>query len=1100
MNKIWCLSLGLLLWLALPSWGAPVLQLDPQQEVYPLGLYLEVLEDPSQRMTLPEIQRTHLDRDFVPNQQAVPNFAFSQSAFWLKFTLNHQQNTLQRWLLELDYPNVDHVSLYGPNPTQERLTGRHYPFAHREIKHRNFVFELQIPPQQTQTYYLRIASNTALRLPLTLYQPQAFLQRDHDTQLWFGLYYGLIAMLLFYSLVLALIVHNHHYLRYALTLLTLHGMFQLTTNGLAYEYLWPEAVWWNSHCWGVIMDLAVASTLWFCLEFLKVKTHFPRLARMFLLLQGLALILAVLNLLPDDNFGSFMSVFWSVRLALITTLLVWLTAIATTAKGYVPARFFLFAWSLMLAGGLVTGLQAIGWLPAHFWTVYALQFGSALEGMLLAFAMGYQMQQEQLKILQAQQKALEEESLRRQSQEEVVLQLQQLDRLKDDFMANVSHELRTPLNGVIGLSESLLDGVAGELNGRQQQDIYLVMNSAKRLYRLVQDLLDFSQLKHTQLQLHNQNIWLRELTDVILPLLQPLIAGKPLQLRNQIPADTPPVWADEDRVQQILHNLIGNALKFTHDGQVTITAKVLGEKQLEILVTDTGPGIPPEQQVSIFDAFTQGEASLTRTQGGTGLGLTITRQLVELHGGKLWVDSEVGKGATFHFTLPLSHTSGPALREYPQHKRLPTRELVLADIPILPEPTQKVFHLLVVDDEPINLQVLVNMLALQHYTVTKANNGEQALALLQQRKFDLVLLDIMMPRMSGYEVSRVIRETYPPDRLPIVFLTAKNQVSDIVEGFQAGANDFLTKPVAKNELLARIRTHLQLSHINAAYARFVPREFLEYLGRDSIIDVQLGDQVQRDMTILFSDIRSFTTLSEILTPKQNFDFMNDYLSRMSPVIRLNRGFIDKYLGDGIMALFPHQTEDALQAALDMLAELDIYNDERLAEGFLPIEIGIGLHTGSLMLGTIGEEQRMESTVISDAVNLAARMEGLTKIYGATLIISEQTRQDISLDESGIRFLGREKVKGKSLPVPIYEVLTGEKPLRWAKEKTRDDFEAGVHLFLQHDIAAAQTHFQAVWQQNPDDLATLLYMRRCRRYLEGLPDTEDDGLEIEIPYR
>ena len=301
------------------------------------------------------------------------------------------------------------------------------------------------------------------------------------------------------------------------------------------------------------------------------------------------------------------------------------------------------------------------------------------------------------------------------------------------------------------------------------------------------------------------------------------------------------------------------------------------------------------------------------------------------------------------------------------------------------------FRILVVDDEPINQQVLANHLASGKYAITQALNGEEALqALEREGTFDLVLLDIMMPRMSGYEVCQKIRAIYPRNELPVIMVTAKNQVADLVEGFSSGANDYLAKPFSKDELLARIRTHLDLLNINTAYSRFVPNEFLRTLGRESILDVHLGDQIQGTMTVLFSDIRSFTTISEGMTPQENFTFLNDYLKQVIPPIRMNHGFIDKYIGDAVMAIFPDTPEDAVKAAIGMLRELEAYN--RKGKLKCALRIGVGLHTGTLMLGTIGDDARMDGTVISDTVNLASRLEGLTKRYGASLIVSEQTLQ------------------------------------------------------------------------------------------------------------
>jgi two-component system sensor histidine kinase ChiS len=396
---------------------------------------------------------------------------------------------------------------------------------------------------------------------------------------------------------------------------------------------------------------------------------------------------------------------------------------------------------------------------------------------------------------------------------------------------------------------------------------------------------------------------------------------------------------------------------------------------------------------------------------------------------------------------------------------------------------------LVVDDELINVQVLTNYLSLQNYRVAQAFDGHEALEALSESKPDLILLDIMMPKMSGYEVCQKIRAQYPTHELPIVLLTAKNQVSDLVAGFESGANDYLTKPFNKNELLARVRTHLRLAKINVAYGRFVPHEFLRFLERESIVDVHLGDQIQREMSILFSDIRAFTSLSEGMTPQENFNFLNSYLGRVSPIIREHNGFIDKYIGDAVMALFPEKVEDALQAAIEMRQEVSRYNEYRLQSGFNEIGIGIGLHKGTLMLGTIGEEQRMEGTVIADAVNLASRLEGLSKLYGVSIIISEHALFSLYRPTRyTFRFLDRVQVQGKKETVAVFEIFDGDPPeVIELKLATQPDFERGLLHYHSQEFAKAQNYFEAVLARNPADKAAQLYCKRVANFIEyGVP--------------
>lgn len=659
--------------------------------------------------------------------------------------------------------------------------------------------------------------------------------------------------------------------------------------------------------------------------------------------------------------------------------------------------------------------------------------------------------------------------------------LMSLDKLKNEFLANTSHELRTPLNGIIGIAESLMDGATGRLPDPTVQNLGMIVSSGKRLNSLVNNLLDFSKLKNRDIELQRKPVDLKQLVDLVLTLSRPLAAGKPIVLVADVPEDLPAAEGDEDRISQVLHNLVGNAVKFTESGEVRVSAMRAGDR-LQVTVHDTGIGIPHGKFDAIFQSFEQVDASIERQYGGTGLGLSITKQLVELHGGRIWVESEVGRGSCFHFTLPVSSDLAivPVDRQQPVSRvNDDTGELVLTSV--VPAASDDPIRILVVDDELVNLQVLVNHLSLNRYSVTKAMNGLEALEILESgQRFDIVLLDVMMPKMSGYEVCQTIRARHPASELPILLLTAKDRVSDLVAGFDAGANDYLTKPIAKHELLSRIKTHLNLSRFHHAASRFVPFELIQLLNKESIIEVSLGDQVQKHMSVLFSDIRSFTTLSESMTPQENFNFINSYLQHMGPLIREHHGFIDKFIGDSIMALFSTSADDAVRAGITMQRELVSYNQGRQRAGYRPIDVGIGINTGDLMLGTVGEENRMEGTVISDAVNLAARLEGLTKSYGVPMLISEYTLSSLKApDDFAIRFVERVSVKGKSQPVSVYEVFDGDPPEVYeGKMATRQVFGEGLELFTTGEHAEARRRFEACLAQNPEDKVAGVYLERC----------------------
>ncbi len=409
------------------------------------------------------------------------------------------------------------------------------------------------------------------------------------------------------------------------------------------------------------------------------------------------------------------------------------------------------------------------------------------------------------------------ERRRVEQERSLVRRLQEIDKLKDEFLANTSHELRTPLNGIIGLAESLRDGVEGEVPESMRHSLGLIATSGKRLSSLVDDILDFAKLKNKGLSLHKKVVDLSVLVDVVISLIRPLLGDKKIILENLITKDFPGVIADEDRLLQILYNLIGNAVKFTDQGFIRVYAR-LADNNMAVYVQDSGMGIPENKLNEIFEAFQQIDGNLERHQGGTGLGLTITKQLVELHGGILSVESIAGEGSTFCFTLPHSKDlprpdnvhSQQFIRNVANLIQV-ERHALMQSSDVLDDSAKEGAHILVVDDDALNRKVLTNYLSFRDYRVSEAGSGEEAIAIIEQSQdVDLVLLDIMMPRLSGYETCKRLRMAYPTHELPIIFLTARNQTNDLVMGFDVGGNDFLTKPIEKEELLARVATHLQL--------------------------------------------------------------------------------------------------------------------------------------------------------------------------------------------------------------------------------------------------------------------------------------------------
>ncbi|MEL6256877.1 MAG: response regulator [Bacteroidota bacterium] len=679
-------------------------------------------------------------------------------------------------------------------------------------------------------------------------------------------------------------------------------------------------------------------------------------------------------------------------------------------------------------------------------------------------------------------------------EKERVIYFQRVNQLKDQFLANTSHELRTPLQGIIGLSESLLELEEVE---DKRENLSMIISSGKRLNSLVDDILDFSKLKNQDIILSKKAINLWVLTDIVLRNIVPLLKGKNIKLINAVDPKLSAAFADENRVQQILYNLIGNGIKFTEYGSITVEAMPV-QDMIQVCVKDTGIGIERKKLQVIFEAFEQADGSISRKYSGTGLGLSISKKLVELHGGDMWVESEEGQGSIFYFTLPLGTETiadpGIISDSVPIKSIAAIQPLRASkareEAPISPSYEEQL-NILVVDDEAINQQVIKNHLQEDRFKLVQAMNGTEALQLLEGNlRFDLVLLDVMMPRMSGYEVCQRIREQYLPSELPVIMVTAKNQVSDLIQGLDLGANDYLAKPFTRDEFLARIKTHLNLHRINKVTNRFVPAEFIRTLGKDNLTELKLGDQVERQVTVLFTDIRKYTSLAEQMSPEENFRFVNAYAGRMGPIINLHNGFVNQYLGDGIMAIFQQSPDDALKACIDMQREIDDYNHLRSQQGRRNIRVGMGMHTGSLIMGIIGDEQRTDAATISDTVNTAARMEALTKQLGAPILLSEQSFQKLSDPQIyQMRYLGRVRVKGREAPLGVYECFDSDQyAIQSLKRNWMDTFDQAITLYAEQSFAKAIVCFEEILDANPDDQIVANLLVVSKKYLtHGVPD-------------
>lgn len=413
--------------------------------------------------------------------------------------------------------------------------------------------------------------------------------------------------------------------------------------------------------------------------------------------------------------------------------------------------------------------------------------------------------------------------------------------------------------------------------------------------------------------------------------------------------------------------------------------------------------------------------------------------------------------------------------------------------------------ILCVDDEQTVLESLKIELKRtfgDQYLIETAESSKEALELVKQLIDDnyelpVVISDYIMPDMKGDELLTRIHAISPATaKVMLSGQASPETVENTLQ--QLKLYRFLKKPWQPEDIIFTLSEAIksyflekqlanktqELERKVATFHKFVPVQFLKLLNIEEYEQIKLGLCVEKTMTIMFSDIRGFTSLSEQMTPPENFNFINSYLSPMEPIIYQHHGFIDKYIGDGIMALFPTCADDAVQAACAMLKQLLKYNQGRQRAGYQAIQIGIGLHTGPLMLGTVGDQNRMDGTVISDAVNLASRIESLTKTYGTPLLITEATFSKLTdLSQYKIRVIDYVTVKGKTETVLVYEVFDADSPESLnLKLETLADFEQGFKCFHNEQFEEARDLFEQIRQVNENDLAPLMYLNHCQTIL------------------
>lgn len=570
---------------------------------------------------------------------------YTSTGYWFKFDLLFSPDLIRndRWLLEIPFPLLDYVDLYMPNSSGGYTvieTGDRRPFANRVVDTTNFVFPIY-PDQHQGTYYLNVKTQDSLQVPLILWDEDSFIKNSMLSTALQGIYFGIMIVMVLYNLFIFLSIKELNYLYYSLYI-SAFIFFQASLQGVTFEYFWPNNPWWaniNIPFFGI---LSFFFATFFVRGILNTKLALPRCDKMLRIISYLLFFTLPILLFADYDTGIHIALFN----AFSFFTLVLIIGILAALKGDRTAKIFIIAWFIFITTGIITLLGMTHLLPIEYGKQAAVQVGSALEVILLSMALA-----DRINLIEKEKVEIETKS------KEVLLeankQLENSNRLKNEFIATISHEVRTPMNGVLGSTQLLLDTA---LDSNQVNYVNTINHSGKTLLEILNNILDYSKIEADKLNLELSEFNLEALMNQCAEFFSVISAQSGVHLYVIIDKNVPKTLrSDPLRIKQILLNLLSNAFKFTSQGQIVVrvTLADTANAALLIAVEDSGNGMSAEQQGLLFQPFVQLDSSSSREKGGTGLGLAISKKLVAMLGGEIGIDSTLGQGTTFWFTLNL---------------------------------------------------------------------------------------------------------------------------------------------------------------------------------------------------------------------------------------------------------------------------------------------------------------------------------------------------------------------------------------------------------------------------------------------------------------
>lgn len=772
---------------------------------FDLGPFLGHWYDPDIDSTLDAARAALLAHRFEPMGKRSPNLGFANGHHWFHVTLQNGEGFHRMLLLEVDYPILDQLDFYCFGPGQEPTyypAGDHVQFSSRVVKVRNYVVPLDLEPFGATECLMRARSASDVIFPVRVFDYVSYIEKSHRVEWGLGILYGLALALLLYNLVIYISTREPVYLYFILHVVGGLGYTTAMDGTLARFWIGLEL-----QDLGLLISicLSTGAGILFGLEFLDIRRSWPAAHKV-----GTALFIAMM---AYSVAVLIIPLMWAHILIAVFTAMVgaflFLLGVRRWRDGFAPARIYLVGYGLVTLMVIWMALNVLFLRADVRWITYGMSLAWLCELAVLSLALGYRIEEtkHERMVLSEQVQAVLHES-----------------NSKTEFMAKVSHEIRTPMNGMMGLVELLL---GTQLTPDQRRYLHAIRHAGHGLQDVINDVLDFSRIAAGKLNLVRNPFDLQQLLQDVCAIYEFDARRKQIELGCFIAQGTPlQLIGDAKRIRQVLLNVLSNALKYTEQGfvhiNVQLTDQILSDQlMVRFEVEDSGVGIAPRDQRKLFQSFSQIQNDNLPETSGSGLGLVISQQIVELMGGEMGVQSELGRGSCFWFHLPL---------ELPDNTQVAEAAIALdlfdgvpltghdaaLDNPALAATSQRAtrHRVLVVEDNEINQNVMVGFLQRLGIEPDLADNGRTAVEMVQQgRCYDLILMDCEMPVMDGYEAaSRILKWQRATSQMltPIVALSAHALDKHRDMAFNAGMVDYLAKPMTYRQLVDKMARYIDL--------------------------------------------------------------------------------------------------------------------------------------------------------------------------------------------------------------------------------------------------------------------------------------------------